>query len=207
MVARIETASTATSTGALRMQLGDAHGVQEISNPDRELHFALEVMSTVITKPFVPLNSKGLPPTRYASISLGITMKPSLPVAPSYGRFLTTTGSDVIPCALLSTISAVFPPSNRASARSFVCFHSNTESLSTANDFHFPGKSTGTMTAIASRCSFVADGSNLSTSQSYWSLDEVKFGPKSPAIQNLVPSNWVLPKLPRLILTARFKRQ
>lgn len=103
-------------------------------NSDRELHFVLELMSTVITKPFVPLNTKGLLPTRYASTSVGITMYPSLPVAPSYGRFLTTTGSDVIPCALLSTISAVFPPSNRASARSFVSFHSKTESLSTTND-------------------------------------------------------------------------
>jgi len=39
-------------------------------------------MSIVSMKPFVPLNSNALGPTRYASTSFGIITKPSLRGAP-----------------------------------------------------------------------------------------------------------------------------
>ena len=58
---------------------------------------SFEVMSMVIMKSFVPLNSKDLLPTRYASTSLGISTNPSLRGTPKYFKFVITTGSQSSP--------------------------------------------------------------------------------------------------------------
>ena len=54
-------------------------------------------------------------------------------------EILEMIGSLVMPSALLSTSSAVFPPSNRASAWSRVALHSIGASVATVKDFHFTG--------------------------------------------------------------------
>src|SRR5262249_21661466 len=100
---------------------------------------SLDVMSMVIMKPLVPLNSKAFSPTLYASTSLGIRMKPSFRGAASYFKFLMTIGSAVIPSIRLSANSAILPPSKRASVRSWPDRHTIVPSLPTMNEFHFTG--------------------------------------------------------------------
>src|SRR5882672_1831985 len=100
---------------------------------------SFELMSNVIMKPLVPLNSNALSPSLYASISFGIRTKPSFRGVPKYLRLWITTGSAVWPWNLFRTTIPALPPPSFAVACSFVAVHSTGKSGAWVNDFHFIG--------------------------------------------------------------------
>src|ERR1043166_6479508 len=165
-------------------------------------------MSSVIMKPLPFRNSYGLRPSgtaRKASISFGINTKPSFRGAPQYLRFLTTTGSSVMPGKRLRTTSPPLPPSSFATARSLPPFQSIGKSLPTVNDFQFAGYNGLRIAVIASRCSLVTDGSNTTTAHSISPFE--KSPPKSPATQNFAPASFTSFQCPLLTLKALLNLQ